>query len=84
MSDAMQPVDDPVDQDSNFPPPGPPNYVTDGYPHRETDPRNWPSPDEHRSQSGGAGQRNAQNGAVPEAGQRASSSWLKALFRWRR
>ena len=24
-----------------YPPPGPTNWVTDGYPHRETDPRNW-------------------------------------------
>ena len=28
------------------PPPGPGYYVTDGYPHRETDPKNWRRLDE--------------------------------------
>lgn len=25
-----------------IPPPGPSNWVTDGFPYRRTDPRNWP------------------------------------------
>ena len=30
----------------DLPPPGPGYHVTDGYPHRETDPRNWPHHEE--------------------------------------
>ncbi len=64
-----------------FPPPGPANYVTDGYPHRETDPRNWPKPEERLSRDTQTGR----NGAAPAMGQRAPDSRLKVLLRrWRR
>lgn len=29
--------------EAQYPPPGPTNWVTDGYPHWKTDPRNWPT-----------------------------------------
>ena len=40
-----------------YPPPGPTNWVTDGYPHRETDPRSWPTNDEGARASGSLSRR---------------------------
>lgn len=52
-----------------YPPPGPTNWVTDGYPHRETDPRNW------RTSGGG----------THESGSPSLRSRLKEIFdRWLR
>ena len=38
--------------EAQYPPPGPTNWVTDGYPHRKTDPRNWPTSGAHTRASG--------------------------------
>ena len=64
--------------DLELPPPGPANYVTDGYPHWETDPRNWPKPEERLSRDTQTGR----NGAAPALRQRAPDSRLKVLLRW--
>ena len=64
--------------DLELPPPGPANYVTDGYPHWETDPRNWPKPEERLSRD----TRTARNGADLALRQRASGSRLQVLLRW--
>lgn len=71
--------------EAQYPPPGPTNWVTDGYPHRKTDPRNWPTNDAHARESDSLSPQAAQNGAAPSVGQRDSRSRLKELLdRWLR
>ena len=68
-----------------YPPPGPENWVTDGYPHRETDPRNWPTNGTHASKSGSSNPLGGRNGAEPAVEQRAPRGRLKEfLDRWLR
>lgn len=38
--DAGRPAKAPVEK-RRIPPPGPSDWVTDGFPYRKTDPRNW-------------------------------------------
>ena len=71
--------------EAQYPPPGPTNWVTDGYPHRKTDPRNWPTNGAHARASGSPGPRGTRNGAPPDVGQRASRGRFKEfLERWLR
>lgn len=66
-----------------YPPPGPTNWVTDGYPHRETDPRNWPK--NGARESGTSSPHGTSNGAAPDVEQRTPRSGLKEFFdRWLR
>ena len=73
MADANAAAEPEAIEDSpaadQYPPPGPSNWVTDGYPHRETDPRNW------RTSGGG----------THESGSPSLRSRLKEIFdRWLR
>ena len=71
--------------EDQYPPPGPTNWVTDGYPHRETDPRNWPTNGGHARESGTPSPHSARNGAEPAVEQRASRGRLEEfLDRWLR
>lgn len=71
--------------EAQYPPPGPTNWVTDGYPHWETDPRNWPTNGAHARESDSLGPRGTRNGAAPGVEQRAPRSRLKEFIdRWLR
>ena len=72
--------------DLDVPPPGPGYHVTDGYPHRETDPRNWPHHEGHPKRppplNSGAAPPPGPDVVVYGLGYPFSLNPFKALIRW--